>query len=41
MFTSRIETEAKDLGLPVIKIDASLSEDDLANLVAHQFGLQG
>jgi hypothetical protein len=40
MLTDRIEAEAKENGLAVIKIDAPLSEDQLANQVASQFGLQ-
>ncbi|WP_316213450.1 MULTISPECIES: hypothetical protein [unclassified Bradyrhizobium] len=39
MFTARIEREAADLGLPAIRIDASISENNLTNLVRSQFGL--
>lgn len=39
MFTSRLEREAKNDGLPVIKVSSAMSVDDLTSHVADQFGL--
>ncbi len=39
MFTDRLREETKRLGLPVIDVDTSMSEDDLTELVTRSFGL--
>jgi 2-phosphoglycerate kinase len=39
MFTERLSGEAERLGLPVIKVDTTVSEDDLAEQVAGALGL--
>jgi 2-phosphoglycerate kinase len=39
MFTQRLDEEAKRLDLRVIKVDASLTEDDLAERVTEAFGV--
>jgi hypothetical protein len=39
MFTERLREEATELGLRVINVDATVTEDDLAGRVAHAFGL--
>ena len=39
MFTVRVESDAKAAGLSVINVNSSMSEDDLTNRVAAQFGL--
>jgi hypothetical protein len=41
MFTERLAIEARELGLPTIEIDRSMSEDDLAERVTDVFGLAG
>jgi hypothetical protein len=39
MFTSRLEREVKDEGLPIINVGSVMSVDDLASSVADLFGL--
>jgi 2-phosphoglycerate kinase len=39
LFTARLDMETKGLGLPAIKIDAVMTEDDLAERVTKMFGL--
>ena len=39
MFTERLAEEAAGLGLRVIEVDATMSEDDLARQVTQAFGL--
>jgi 2-phosphoglycerate kinase len=39
MFTDRLRTEAKDLELPVIDVDVTLTEDDLDEQVTTMLGL--
>jgi len=39
MFTDRLRQEATGLGLPVIDVDTTVTEDDLAGRVARAFGL--
>ena len=39
MFTDRLRQEAAGLGLPVIDVDTTATEDDLAGRVARAFGL--
>jgi hypothetical protein len=39
MFTDRLRQEAAGLGLPVIDVDTTVTEDDLAGRVARAFGL--
>jgi len=39
MFTGRLREEATRLGLPVIDVDPTMTEDDLAGRVARAFGL--
>ncbi len=39
MFTERLREETSRLGLPVIEVDVTLSEDDLAGLVTAALGL--
>jgi len=39
MFTDRIREEATGLGLPVIDVDTTMTEDDLTGRVARAFGL--
>ena len=39
MFTDRLREEATGLGLPVIDVDTTMTEDDLAGRVARAFGL--
>ena len=39
MFTDRLREEATGLGLPVIDVDTTMSEDDLTGWVARAFGL--
>jgi hypothetical protein len=39
MFTGRLREEATRLGLPVIDVDPTVTEDDLAGRVARAFGL--
>jgi len=40
MFTDRLRAEATDLGLPIVEVDVTLTEDDLAERVSRQFGLR-
>lgn len=39
LFTERVRSDATSAGLPVITIDISITEDELADRVARQFGL--
>ena len=39
MFTERLWAEATDLGLRVIEVNATMTEDDLAAQVTQGFGL--
>jgi 2-phosphoglycerate kinase len=39
MFTERVDVTANGLGLPVIRVDPAMTEDDLAALVAASFHL--
>ena len=39
MFTERLREEAAGLGLRVIDVDVTMTEDDLAGRVARAFGL--
>ena len=39
MFTERLDATASGLGLPVIRVDLAMTEDDLAALVAASFRL--
>jgi 2-phosphoglycerate kinase len=39
MFTDRLALEAASLGLPVIEVDGTMTEDDLAERVTMAFGL--
>jgi len=39
MFTERLDVTATGLGLPVIRVDPAMTEDDLASLVAASFRL--
>ena len=39
MFTDRLREEAADLGLPVIDVDTTMTEDDLTGRVTQAFGL--
>jgi len=39
MFTERVREEAAGLGLRVIDVDVTMTEDDLAGQVARAFGL--
>jgi hypothetical protein len=39
MFTGRLREEAAGLGLPVIDVDTTMTEDDLTERVARAFGL--
>jgi 2-phosphoglycerate kinase len=39
MFTDRLRTETKRLGLPAIEVNSDMSEDDLVAAVSHAFGL--
>ena len=39
MFTARLREEATGLGLPVIDVDTTVTEDDLAGRIARAFGL--
>jgi hypothetical protein len=39
MFTDRLREEATGLGLPVIDVDTTMTEDDLTGRVARAFGL--
>jgi hypothetical protein len=39
MFTTVLDEETRDLGLPAIKIDTPMTEDDLARNVAERFSL--
>jgi 2-phosphoglycerate kinase len=41
MFTERLAVEAGELNLPIIEVDSSMTEDDLAERVARTFGLRG
>jgi 2-phosphoglycerate kinase len=41
MFTGRLRDEAGRLALPVIEVDATMTEDRLVTRVAERFGLQG
>jgi 2-phosphoglycerate kinase len=40
MFTDRLRAEVADLDLPVVEVDVTLTEDDLADRVSRQFGLR-
>ena len=39
MFTERLDATATELGLPVIRVDQAMTEDDLVSLVSASFGL--
>ena len=39
MFTERLRAEATGLGLHVIEVDVTMTEDDLAGQVTQAFGL--
>jgi hypothetical protein len=39
MFTDRLREEATGLGLPVIDVDITMTEDELTGRVARAFGL--
>jgi hypothetical protein len=39
MFTDRLREEATGLGLPVIDVDTTMTEDELTGRVARTFGL--
>jgi hypothetical protein len=39
MFTDRLREEAAGLGLPVIDVDTTMTEDDLTRRVTRAFGL--
>jgi len=39
MFTDRLREEATGLGLPVIDVDTTMTEDDLTRRVTRAFGL--
>ena len=41
MFTDRLRDEAGQPGLPVIEVDAAMTEDELVKRVAEAFGLSG
>jgi hypothetical protein len=41
MFTDRLREEAGQLALPVIEVDAAMTEDGLVERVAEGFGLTG
>ena len=41
MFTDRLRDEAGQLGLPVIEVDAAMTEDGLVKRVAEAFGWRG
>ncbi len=41
LFTEQLRKETRELGLPVIEVDSTLSEDALENLVATQFAFTG
>jgi 2-phosphoglycerate kinase len=39
LFTERLREETKEMGLPVLDVDVTLTEDDLAGQVTRMFGL--
>jgi hypothetical protein len=39
MFTERVRAEASDLGLRVIEVDITMTEEELAGRVSEAFGL--